>query len=330
VIARNRANRKLGVSIAWNPVDDAYYRLAAMLRTSRSAAPIYVTQRVLTDVEAFCSRNGFVYGLLVGELCSEPKTGREYVLVDGTVPPPASAPGHAGWDQIAVVLDALANEASRQGKVPLGWYRAIDSIASAKARDAVAFHRSLFPSPWQVMLAVVQGASAGGRFVRVEPSDGRAYSAPFFEVVSAGKALRGGQLGSVLAWESYQTTDPVVRLATPPASPGMTATAPIGHSGQRRIVDTLNSLRGAIRQAPEPAVASSARGTAATRPLTPPPLAPNPRPAERLAVTFPLLVPAQSSWAKPRWHPLLRWGVVGIAVGLLTVGAILAHRVVRW
>lgn len=332
VITPKIARRKLGVAVCWQPVDDAYFCVAELLSTSRWALPIYVTQPVLIDVEAHCggSTAPFAYGLLTGELCTEPKTGRRYMLIEGaTHAPPHSIPADA-VTQIQSALESLAADAARHRKLPVGWYLGGTAVGPAKSGSGLAFHRSLFTEPWQVLLTLEEGENTRGTFVRVEPQDGRAYSAPFFELVTVRARAPGGLRATVVNWENYRTPDSVFRLPRP-------------RSRRTDTSESLTSLRGMlvaasehpVAQASHPRLAAADTGAKRSTPSasTPPAsaragaAASGSRITPRPAITFPMLVPPQSPWAAPRARRALLWTAASIIAGVLITIAFLLHRI---
>lgn len=353
VATRSLLNRKVGAAIRWQPVDDAYFRLAEMLRTSRAAAPIYIAQNVLVEVEALCegSASPLVYGLLVGERRAVPKAGRECVLIDEAMhAPPCRSVGEASAE-ISAALHALGTQASRRGKVPIGWYHGGRSAGSSKARELVALHRALFPEAWQVLLAFDPGADARGTFVRVEPGDGRAYSACFYEMLPDGARAREGRLATVVAWDNYDTTDPVIRLEKQRAYPTGVAVSSPKALREGPFAGVLLRLRGKQREtAAQRATPTRQDGTASApvrhlypgtppraespRPSHPvahsrtvaPPARDAPRPAERPTVSFPMLVPSPPAWAGARSRNAFRWGAASLVAGLIVVIAMLTFR----
>lgn len=337
--------RKIGLTVYWQPRDDAYFRLAAMLRTSREAAPLYVVQRVIADVEAHChgSSSPLVYGLLIGERCVEPKTNREYVLIDGALhaPPYASTGDPAAV--IAPNLDALAAEAARHGKTPLGWYRGGTTAVAAKARAEVAFHRRHFTEAWQALLVIDGGGVSRGTFLRIEPGDGRAYAAPFHELLPKGTKAIGGRLRTAVGWENYHTLNfvaPRDPAFVPRQAPADTQVEPsflerpvaMEMAPDRPLMLRELATPAEVRFAPPaaPVVATASPPVLAAAPPNVRAVAAPPSVSEVAArhevVTFPIIVPPRDDGNRGGVRALRRRTVVRVSTGVAHLAARLGSR----
>lgn len=199
--------------VRWLPLDDAYYLLAEVM-TSTRALPLVVMQETLLQVEMHASSE--VYGSTCGVLCGapyrDPKSEAAYLLVEGIER--ATRVERLGDPEasLAVDLSRAVDAAEHAGRMVLGWYRFDVALSPRIPLADVGVHRSLFPEPWQVAL-LRDGADGegSGAFVRVEPTEGRAFPIPFFELVPHRRG-RGAAKHTSVQWRNYSAESEVVPL----------------------------------------------------------------------------------------------------------------------
>jgi hypothetical protein len=223
-----------------------YYRLAEMLRTSRGAPVLCASQQALSAIELSCRRDDSAFGLLTGVLWIESKTGQAFVQLNGVIPAPVGETSGHGGSTLANSLRQLSKSAAQRGELPIGWYRGGSHPPAPKSRENVTIHRSLFSEAWQVMVVLECGDGVQGTVVRIEPSDGRAYAAPFFELLEQPARRTAGAFGTIIRWENYQTDERVVPLEERPsqAAPDHTAFATLRH----RLRDSVIAFRTTLSQ----------------------------------------------------------------------------------
>ena len=212
-VAKRRA-LPLDRAVRWLPLDDAYYLLAEVM-TSTRAVPLVVMQEALLRMEAHASSE--VYGSTCGVLCGaqyrDPKSGATYLLVEGIERAVRLDLGGDPDASLAADLSKAIASAERTGRTVVGWYR-FDVALSHKipATDA-GIHRSLFPEPWQVALLRDGADGEGtGAFIRVEPTEGRAFPIPFFELIPRRRSRARGSKRTSIEWSNYTAESPVVPL----------------------------------------------------------------------------------------------------------------------
>jgi hypothetical protein len=199
--------------VRWLPLDDAYYLLAEVM-TSTRALPLVVMQGTLLQIEMHASSE--VYGSTCGVLCGapyrDPKSEAAYLLVEGIER--ATRVERLGDPEasLAVDLSRAVDAAEHAGRMVLGWYRFDVALSPRIPLADVGVHRSLFPEPWQVAL-LRDGADGegSGAFVRVEPTEGRAFPIPFFELVPHRRG-RGAAKHTSVQWRNYSAESEVVPL----------------------------------------------------------------------------------------------------------------------
>lgn len=212
--ATKRRALPLDQTVRWLPLHDAFYLLAEVM-TSTRAVPLVVMQEALLRTEAHASSE--VYGSTCGVLCGaqyrDPKSGTTYLLVEGIERAVRLDLGGDPDASLAADLSKAIASAERTGRTVVGWYR-FDVALSHKipATDA-GIHRSLFPEPWQVGLLRDGADGEGtGAFIRVEPTEGRAFPIPFFELIPRKRARARGPKRTSIEWSNYSAESPVVPL----------------------------------------------------------------------------------------------------------------------
>lgn len=216
----------LDQTVKWLPLHDAYYLLAEVM-TSTHALPLVVMQEALLQVEAHASSE--VYGSTCGVLCGapyrDPTSGVSYLLVEGIERGVRVNRGGDPAASLAADLSIAIASAERAGRTVVGWY-CFDVALSRKIPATYAgIHRSLFPGPLEV--ALLRDGSDGegsGVFIRVEPTEGRAFPIPFMELLPRRRAWRHGPRRTSIEWSNYSSESVVVPLpvekfrdASPPA-----------------------------------------------------------------------------------------------------------------
>lgn len=200
--------------VKWLPLDDGYYLLASVM-TSTRAAPVFVTQKALLQVEAHQVRavGEHACGILCGAGCVDPATGMEFVLIEDTAPAVRTATINNADAALAADLSRVIAQLERSGRRIMGWYRCDVPLGQLISIQNVGLHRSLFGQPWQVSL-FRDGIMGQGRgaLVRVEPNEGRAFSIPFVEI-SAHRRVHGhAPLLTSISWLNYRAESEVALL----------------------------------------------------------------------------------------------------------------------
>ena len=70
-------------SIHWKPLHDSHYIIASLQPSDGGRRKIFVRDQLLPRVEALVrsSHGRRVFGLLIGEQCSCPETGADYLVI---------------------------------------------------------------------------------------------------------------------------------------------------------------------------------------------------------------------------------------------------------
>ncbi|MBX6331572.1 MAG: hypothetical protein IRY91_06980, partial [Gemmatimonadaceae bacterium] len=192
--------------VKWLPLDDSYYLLASA-GMGAVAEPVVLAQDALLQVEHDLrhTQHRDAFGILSGAICICPDSGLQYVLVEGTMDARGVAIGDDPYATMAAELSALARTAERSGKLVVGWYRTGATLFPRVALHDVAVHRTLFPHPWQVaLLRDGIGPQNRGALLRVEPTEGRPYSIPFYELLPPPSKYGTGITGASVTWSNYR------------------------------------------------------------------------------------------------------------------------------
>jgi hypothetical protein len=224
--AAKRRALPLDRTVKWLPLHDAYYLLAEVM-TSTRALPLVVMQEALLQVEAHASSE--VYGSTCGVLCGapykDPTSGVSYLLVEGIERGVRVNRDGDPAASLAAELSIAIASAERAGRTVVGWYCFDVALSQKIPATHAGIHRSLFPEPLEV--ALLRDGSDGegsGAFVRVEPTEGRAFSIPFMELIPRKHARGHGPRRTSIEWSNYSSESEVVPLpvekfrdASPPA-----------------------------------------------------------------------------------------------------------------
>lgn len=212
-VAKRRA-LALDQTVKWLPLHDAYYLLAEVM-TSMRAAPLVVLQEALLQVEAHASSEvyGATCGVLCGGLYRDPKSSTTYLLVEGIERATRMERDGDAAASLAADLSRAIASAERTGRTVVGWYCFDVALSHRIPATDAGIHRSLFPEVWQVAL-LRDGADGegSGAFIRVEPTEGRAFPIPFLELISRKRARGHGPKRTSVQWSSYTAESPVVPL----------------------------------------------------------------------------------------------------------------------
>ncbi|HEU6450634.1 MAG TPA: hypothetical protein VFT57_04385 [Gemmatimonadaceae bacterium] len=204
----------LDQTVRWLPLHDAYYLLAEVM-TSARALPLVVMQEVLLQVEMHASSE--VYGSTCGVLCGahyrDPGSGAGYILVEGIERATRVYRDADPEASLAVDISRAIDAAERAGRTVVGWYRFDVALFPRLPVADAGMHRALFPEPWQVAL-LRDGADGEGSgvFMRVEPTEGRAFPIPFFELIPKKRARGRGPKRTSVQWRNYNAESEVVPL----------------------------------------------------------------------------------------------------------------------
>ena len=280
--------------IAWAPAHDSYHVIASMRPGAAAIAPLHVTQRALLELSAQIDqrRAAMPFGLLSGSLCLSPETRTQYLVIDEVTAARRELTPEEPLEQLRTELRALASDAERLRKLPIGWYLGGMDDDLELDPEVAALHRQLFPEAWHVVLVAGQESGAQrGAFQRFESLTDRFYAIAFSELLpESGRRGDAAEARTALRWTNYRSAYPVSPLDT-------SAVADIGtgsRASRARELD-LGSFVRFLRRRAEPSPMDGASPTADA----PPPPAPTPppatAPARRLDISRPISTSAQSS-----------------------------------
>jgi len=193
-------------AIRWRPTHDTYYFVAA-LRTATNLPVLCVTQTALLRLESAIqeSRIGVPYGALAGQFCVCPETGSEFLLVDEVMPATAELTERDFADRLRAELRSLARQATKRGKLPIGWYISGTGDDLRLDEEDMDLHRQLWPEAWQfVLLHDGVGEAQRAALMRYEPMTKRLYATPFFELPDTA-AVGPSDSDTVLRWNNYRS-----------------------------------------------------------------------------------------------------------------------------
>ncbi|HEU4586157.1 MAG TPA: hypothetical protein VFR95_10425, partial [Gemmatimonadaceae bacterium] len=200
--------------VRWLPLDDAYYLLAEVM-TSARALPLVVMQEALLQVEMHASSEvyGSTCGVLWGGHYRDPGSGAAYILVEGIERATRVYRDADPEASLAVDLSHAIDAAERAGHMVIGWYRFDVALFPRIPVADAGIHRALFSEPWQVAL-LRDGADGEGSgvFMRVEPTEGRAFPIPFFELIPKKRARGRDSKRTSVQWRNYNAESEVVPL----------------------------------------------------------------------------------------------------------------------
>ncbi|MGH7623998.1 MAG: hypothetical protein ACREOJ_01610, partial [Gemmatimonadaceae bacterium] len=102
--------------VKWLPLDDGYYLLASVM-TSTRAAPVFVTQKALLQVEAHQLRAAGEHacGILCGAPCVDPASAMEFILIEDAAPVVQTATSNHADAALAADLSRVIAQAERTG-----------------------------------------------------------------------------------------------------------------------------------------------------------------------------------------------------------------------
>jgi hypothetical protein len=188
-------------AIAWKPSSDAYYLLAANLRNSGYEHEIYITQRVLLQIqEHAASTERDVDGSLWGRVFVSPDSGATYVVIAD------AAPG----------TDAGSARTGPQMDGPLrlaGWYCSRHTADTQPTPEDLSIHLERCTGGWEPLLVLSTGGQpTDGSLFLVNPMSGRAFRAPFRELLEPHLVRENAPKRSCIPWRGYVTDEPVVAL----------------------------------------------------------------------------------------------------------------------
>lgn len=179
--------------------------------------PLFVTQKLLTDLVAAATWPGGAFGFLIGGLFEDADCGIRYAvasqhlrLVQPFQGDATLGPVEAGWNSMRAEVLRL------QGDL-IGWYHSHGDRPLAPTADDRSTQHKWFAEPWHVMLLVgsVEGAAQGWWY---RPQERERAALPFYELFDTppeGAAARVSRM----SWTGYVPDDPAVVVAPPPAEP---------------------------------------------------------------------------------------------------------------
>jgi proteasome lid subunit RPN8/RPN11 len=109
-----------------------------------------------------------VGGVLVGQWCTDEKTGEQFVMVNHAIPARHTRQGSV---YLTFTQDSLVDlheqiEKRFEGERIVGWYHTHPRMGIFLSNYDTWLHKNFFPEPWQVALVVEPYSSLGGFFIR--------------------------------------------------------------------------------------------------------------------------------------------------------------------
>lgn len=284
--ARHHKSRPITAdrAVTWVPLDDGFYLLASVLSSMR-AAPMAIMQDVLQRVDAHIrsAAPGVACGVLCGNQYFDPESQSEYLLVEQALP--GMRVDHAS-EEDATVLAAVrrvAVNAEQSGQRVFGWYRGSATLRPHVLLPDAANYHAIFPHLWQAGLLFAGDApEPRGALVRIDPSEGRAYSIPFVECALAPRKNQRA-FATAVRWKNYYTESAVEPL--PQTSDAVDHAHPVTARQQKKeglLTGLFHRLRDEDRRSMvaiprrEPTASPSVTRAPAPATPTPSPVAPAP------------------------------------------------------
>ncbi|HJU91065.1 MAG TPA: hypothetical protein VJ672_16890 [Gemmatimonadaceae bacterium] len=196
-----RQNAPIARSISWKPASDAYYLLAANLRNSGYEHEIYITQRVLLQIQEHAAgMDRDVDGSLWGRVFVSPDSGASYVVIADAIPG----------------TDAESARTGPQMDGPLrlaGWYCSRPTVPMQPPPEDISLHLERCTGGWEPFIVLTSGAQPhDGALFLVNPMAARAFRAPFRELLEPQFVRENAPKRSCIPWRGYVTDEPVVAL----------------------------------------------------------------------------------------------------------------------
>ncbi len=170
--------------------------------------PIVIEQSALREIRAHIAASSTeVAGLLVGELCECPETGRLWIKASTAIRSEETLTEEIGPEALDDALAGLAGQIHEEGRHVVGWYHSHDLLGVFLSERDVTVHNLRFGKRWQFALVVINGdRPAGGVFQRTERGAlPRTIYQPFQELLEAESLLRDGRRRSYVDWGNYTT-----------------------------------------------------------------------------------------------------------------------------
>lgn len=202
-----RQSAPVARSIAWKPANDAYYLLAANLRNSGYEHEIYITQRVLLQIQEHAAGiERDVDGSLWGRIFVSPDSGASYVVIADATPG----------------TDAESARTGPQMDGPLrlaGWYCSRHAVDTQPAPEDISLYLERCTGGWEPLIVLTNGGQPhDGSLFLVNPMSARAFRAPFRELLEPQLVRENAPKRSCIPWRGYVTDEPVIAL--PPRERG--------------------------------------------------------------------------------------------------------------
>ena len=217
-------------SIQWKPLRDSHYVIASLLPGGGGLRQIFVVQSTLREIQALARGDPELplVGLLLGRRLDCSVTVTPYILIESHVEVAlVSLDERDVSDAIRTLHRQLGR---RRSPEVLGWYCCSRSTEPAVSPTHAAVHAACFAERWPAVLILGHGGHSGSFFLH-DPSAGRWFHAPFYEVTDS-KAKSRAAKPTCVAWPAYLTTELVVPLAatrrrvlSPPARASVAAPA---------------------------------------------------------------------------------------------------------
>jgi len=131
---------------------------------------VFVTQPAYSRicVHSVSDMDNEVGGIMVGEWCTDDKTGEQFVVVEHALPARHTRQGSVyltfTQDSLVDIHDEI--DAHFKGKKIVGWYHTHPRMGIFLSHYDTWLHQHFFPEPWQVALVVEPHSANGGFFIR--------------------------------------------------------------------------------------------------------------------------------------------------------------------
>jgi len=185
-------------SILWSPTIGGAHRPAPLMFFAQH------TLRKMHDRLASVP-NGLGMGLLAGRRYTDPRSGAQFIVIDGALPLPVLAAEDEPTDALAEGMRSAAT-----GIEIFGWYRGHSFSDAALTPSDLEAQSELFGDRPCIVVVVSAGGEAGAVFRHSSSPAWPVEALPFYEWL-AEPATTDGPKPTMLSWRNYRASEPVTR-----------------------------------------------------------------------------------------------------------------------
>jgi proteasome lid subunit RPN8/RPN11 len=153
------------------PVDQALCWVSTFEEPNfRPILPVFVTGAAYTRLVSHAAGelDYEVGGILVGNWCADVETGRQFIVVETSLPARFTRQGtsYLTFTQDSLVDFHTVMDEQYPDMQIVGWYHTHPRMGVFLSNYDTWLHHHFFPSPWQVALVIEPHSATGGFFIR--------------------------------------------------------------------------------------------------------------------------------------------------------------------